>query len=252
MNKIEPILATTIALVIIALALPSQAAMWDVGKIITGDNVIPSAGGPWIDDEGKIYFGAGKDFSFGYEATYDKLFLNGTSAGLYFNTGGDITFYTADPTNDSINFGTYPITAAGLAGFTDTDYGLTESAGEARINLSSNMGLEFGTGSRAGALQIKRGDPSIDLGADGIEVGSGNFLMNVIAGGAAGNHTLTGCAVGDEIIGVAYFAKPGYNLTAVSDLTSEFSILDTNVVENAGHTDTASGYLLINWLDRTA
>lgn len=312
-------------MVIFALALPSQAAMWDVGKIITGDNVIPSEGGPWVDDEGKIYFGEDKDFAIGYENAYDKLFINGTNAGLYFNSGGDITFYTGDPTNDSIDFGTYPITAAGLTGFTNTNYGLNESGGKAGINLSADMGLAFDTDDRLGALKVKNGD-GIDLGSAGVEVDVGDligdgirestspannfevnvtgykgleigtganeselmvevdsglqltsdgvgvmlsdtsltaagigmsitpgaFQMDIIGGGTAGNFTLTGAANGDEVIGVTYFNATTGNVTAVVDLTSEFSIPDTNILNQTyGGTSSLNGYLQVFWMDRT-
>ena len=76
-----------------------------------------------------------------------------------------------------------------------------------------------------------------------------------INGGAAGNHTLTGVAVGDALAGVIYL-KDNSPL-AVSDLGSEFSgtgkgILATNVISNSGGTNTTGGFLLISWVDKTA
>jgi len=71
--------------------------------------------------------------------------------------------------------------------------------------------------------------------------------LNAIAGGSAGNHTLTGIAVGDVLNGIIYVPSDGTNLTAVSDLGSEFTILDDDVIENAGHTDTTGGYLIVSW-----
>ena len=71
--------------------------------------------------------------------------------------------------------------------------------------------------------------------------------LNAIAGGSAGNHTLTGIAVEDVLNGVIYVPSDGTNLTAVSDLGSEFTILDDDVIENAGHTDTTGGYLIVSW-----
>lgn len=75
--------------------------------------------------------------------------------------------------------------------------------------------------------------------------------LNVIAGGSAGNHTLTGVAVGDELSGVLYAATADGKVSTITDLSSEFTILDDDVVENAGHTDTTSGYLIIGWIDKT-
>ncbi len=317
-------------LALLALLIPSVMALPDLEDQLKGDAYIRNAGAPWIDDEGKIYFGAGKDFSLGYENAYDKLFLNGSNAGLYFNTDGDITFYTADPTNDSIDFGTYPITAAGLAGFTNTNYGLNESGGKAGINLSADMGLAFDTGARAGALKVKNGD-GIDLGAAGVEVdatdiidtneglyestanniainltedgglgfgtgadngalivypadgikttsnglevnlsaksglaigtgsedgalkiGVGVFEMDIVGGGTAGNFTLTGAALDDELISVLYFNATTGNVSAITDLTAEFTIPDTNILNQSyGGTDSSNGYLQVFWMDRT-
>jgi hypothetical protein len=312
-------------LALLALLIPSVMALPDLEDQLKGDAYIRNAGAPWIDDEGKIYFGAGKDFSLGYENAYDKLFLNGSNAGLYFNTDGDITFYTADPTNDSIDFGTYPITAAGLAGFTNTNYGLNESGGKAGINLSADMGLAFDTGARAGALKVKNGD-GIDLGSAGVEVDVGdligdgirestspanNFEVNVtgykgleigtgandselmvevdsglqltssgigvklsdtsltaagsgmsitpgaisidiVGGGTAGNFTLTGAALDDELISVLYFNATTGNVSAITDLTAEFTIPDTNILNQSyGGTDSSNGYLQVFWMDRT-
>ncbi len=81
--------------------------------------------------------------------------------------------------------------------------------------------------------------------------------LNVIAGGADGNHTLTGVAVGDALSGVLYVAKGAENLTAVSDILSEFvgvgkGITDTDVINNTAGTDTSGGYLIIAWTDKTA
>lgn len=76
--------------------------------------------------------------------------------------------------------------------------------------------------------------------------------LNVIAGGAAGNHTLTGVAIGDELGGVLHVTKGAENLTGVADLGSEFTILDDDVIENAGHTNTTGGYLIVSWINKTA
>ena len=80
--------------------------------------------------------------------------------------------------------------------------------------------------------------------------------LSVLAGGSAGNHTLTGSAVGDSLNGVAYVAKGAENLTAVSDLTSEFAgvgkgIIDDDVIANGAGTDTSGGYLIVGWTDKT-
>lgn len=83
-------------------------------EVATGQTKTPSEnlGAPWFQDGKGPAFGNDKDFYIKYGPTNHKLNFNGTGGG-YFNLGGDITFYTADPTNDTISFGNYPITAAG-------------------------------------------------------------------------------------------------------------------------------------------
>jgi hypothetical protein len=75
--------------------------------------------------------------------------------------------------------------------------------------------------------------------------------MTVIAGGAAGNHTVAGISVGDPIIGAVYISKAAGNLTGVVDLKAEFTVLANDVIENAGHTATSDGYIIFTWEDRT-
>jgi hypothetical protein len=98
--------------------------------------------------------------------------------------------------------------------------------------------------------ELKLADNSLASGVNGLKIGADKFSMSVLTGGAAGNHTLTGINLGDEIIGIVYFAG-GASLTSVADLTSEFAVLDANVIENAGHTATTDGFLVVNWIDRT-
>ncbi|MHB8123489.1 MAG: hypothetical protein ACYDG4_15200 [Desulfuromonadaceae bacterium] len=77
--------------------------------------------------------------------------------------------------------------------------------------------------------------------------------LNVITGGAAGDHTLTGIATGDELVGVLYVAKGAENLTAVTDVGTEFSINATaDRISNWAGTNTTGGYLLAAWGHKTA
>jgi hypothetical protein len=86
------------------------------------------------------------------------------------------------------------------------------------------------------------------------KLGGGFIKAKVIAGGAAGNHTVTGIATGDEIVLVARFdldATAG-NID-VDDLTSEFSISAANTITNpaSGGTATTGDKLLVIYIDLT-
>lgn len=59
-----------------------------------------------------------------------------------------------------------------------------------------------------------------------------------IAGGAAGNLTVTGITTSDTLVAVL-------NLTAGGNLTSEFTITATNTINNALGTDTTGLILLV-------
>lgn len=69
------------------------------------------------------------------------------------------------------------------------------------------------------------------------------FTKTVIAGGAAGNHTVTGILTTDILLAVI-------DLTTEADLTSEFTITATDTINNGGGTDTTGDNLLVLWLHR--
>jgi len=124
-----------------------------------------------------------------------------------------------------------------VGSFIDTSYGLKNStSNKAQVNLSAKSGLAIGTGSEDGALKI----------------GVGVFEMDIVGGGTPGNFTLTGAALGDELMGVTYFNATTGNVTAISDLTSEFNIPASNVLNQTyGGTSSLNGYLQVLWIDRT-
>lgn len=72
----------------------------------------------------------------------------------------------------------------------------------------------------------------------------------LIAGGAAGDHTVTGIAVGDELIFVAHISTAAA-IATMADLTSEFTISAANTINNAAGTETASDQLLVFYNDLT-
>ena len=79
-----------------------------------------------------------------------------------------------------------------------------------------------------------------------------NVQLGVIVGGTAGNHTLTGVAVGDRILSVwtQTFATTGA-LSATSNLTAEFTdpIAAANVIANASGSNTTDKPLFVLWMD---
>jgi len=74
----------------------------------------------------------------------------------------------------------------------------------------------------------------------------------IIAGGAAGDHTVSGVRADDDLVAVFYHAPAG---PALTDITSEFEgtgkgITAADTVNNAGGTDTSGGTLVFLWAAR--
>jgi hypothetical protein len=79
---------------------------------------------------------------------------------------------------------------------------------------------------------------------------SGFLKVTLVAGGAAGNLTLTGIAVGDELAFVGVFTTAA-SIATLADLTAEFSVTATNTINNTGGTATTNNQLMVVWIDRT-
>lgn len=79
-----------------------------------------------------------------------------------------------------------------------------------------------------------------------------NLKQVAISGGAAGNHTVTGIAVEDQLIAVLHITGDGTQLTGGATLTSEFSITAANTINNTGGTSSANGVLIVTYLDKDA
>lgn len=78
--------------------------------------------------------------------------------------------------------------------------------------------------------------------------------MMGVTGGSAGDHTLTGVATVDKLLSVFSLDLTGadlsvVNFSAVTDLTSEFSITAANTINNTGGTDTTGALLFVLWAD---
>jgi hypothetical protein len=70
-----------------------------------------------------------------------------------------------------------------------------------------------------------------------------------VTGAAAGDHTVSGISLGDRIVSVLHLSTAASIATA-GDLTSEFSIDDTNTITNTT-TDTTNDLLIVFWEDLT-
>jgi hypothetical protein len=75
---------------------------------------------------------------------------------------------------------------------------------------------------------------------------SNTLKFTLVAGAVAGNVTVTGIAVGDEILHVLH-----NTIGTLADLTAEFSITAANTINNADGTATDGDQLLVVWADLT-
>lgn len=89
----------------------------------------------------------------------------------------------------------------------------------------------------------------LNRAGDRITAAEGGQTTASVAGGAAGDHTVTGITTDDEILEVI-----SENTTSgvSTNLTSEFSITGTNTINNAGGTSTAGAVLFVRYLDASA
>ena len=70
----------------------------------------------------------------------------------------------------------------------------------------------------------------------------------VVAGGSAGNFTVTGIKTRDTLVSVLYEIGAGTAVTDVSDLTSEFTIAAANTINNTSGTASTGGKLVVKYL----
>lgn len=80
--------------------------------------------------------------------------------------------------------------------------------------------------------------------------GTGFLHVDLVAGAVAGNHTVTGIAVGDEIVFVGHFSTLAA-IATLADLTSEFTVDSADTIDNTAGTDTSSDQLQVIWIDKT-
>lgn len=89
--------------------------------------------------------------------------------------------------------------------------------------------------------------PGVPFKANGLLISRAPGLKQaVIAGGAAGAHTVTGITTQDRLVSVHHYT-PGSASTYV-DLTDEFTISDADEIDNAGGTATTSDTLVVTYV----
>ena len=75
-----------------------------------------------------------------------------------------------------------------------------------------------------------------------------SFLnVAVVAGAAAGAHTVTGINTTDNLVAVLQLVGAATTMTNIVNLTSQFTISATNTINNTSGTSTTSDKLLVVW-----
>lgn len=69
----------------------------------------------------------------------------------------------------------------------------------------------------------------------------------IVAGGAAGDHTVTGIKTRDILVSVLHQDYTDASETG-ADITGEFSISAADTINNAAGTDTTGGFLVVTYL----
>lgn len=79
-------------------------------------------------------------------------------------------------------------------------------------------------------------------------IGRSALKQAVIAGGSAGNLTVTGIKTRDKLVSVLRADITTGNVTDVTNITSEFSITAADTINNTGGTDTTGDKLIVSYL----
>lgn len=103
-----------------------------------------------------------------------------------------------------------------------------DQAEAVRANIQRSVQNQVGS---AGTVSVNRG------------TGSG-FTKTVVAGGAAGNITVTGIATTNKLAGVTAVKDLDQS---VLDLTAEFTITAANTINNTGGTATTGYHLVVTY-----
>lgn len=82
------------------------------------------------------------------------------------------------------------------------------------------------------------------------KLGTGMVKATIIAGGAAGDHTVSGIRATDALVAVLFVDFTDASETG-SDITGEFTISGDDTINNGGGTDTTGGFLIVIYEDRS-
>lgn len=82
---------------------------------------------------------------------------------------------------------------------------------------------------------------------------TGLFHVDLLTGQDGGSdptYTLTGAAVGDEIVFVGHFTTAA-SIASFDDVTADFSVTAGDELTDGGPTDYSNDQLMVIWIDRT-
>lgn len=120
----------------------------------------------------------------------------------------------------------------------DATVGGAASAGVTSLSPYVGRFVEYVSSTQMGVFI-----PTINQKHSEVEVG-------LVAGGAAGDHTLTGISLGDRIVFVGHFSTAAA-IATLADLTAEFTVTAADTINNVGGTDTSSDQLMIIYEKRS-
>lgn len=113
----------------------------------------------------------------------------------------------------------------------------------------AGIALAAVTSGSTATIQVLIGSAGVG-GVGQVQLPAGFLKVGLVSGGAAGDHTLTGIAVGDEIVFVGHFSTEAA-IATLGDLTSEFSVTAADTINNTGGTATTNDQLMVIYIDRT-
>lgn len=96
--------------------------------------------------------------------------------------------------------------------------------------------------------QDKVADSQTAVAMNLLETSTSRPKVTLVAGGSAGDHTVTGIATTDTIIWVGHLSTAAA-IATLADLTGEFTITAADTINNAAGTDTTSDQLMVIWDD---
>jgi hypothetical protein len=130
---------------------------------------------------------------------------------------------------------------------------------EARLDPTMEQFMWIPTGARASTQRLYVGDTLLSAATGQFTIlrpSTASALLTTtdpvkkatMAGGAAGDITVSGVAVGDVLVAVYSAADNGSSAPTIASLLSEFSVTATNTINNTGGTSTSGKSLIVVWV----